>query len=261
MNVVIGVLLALMVFVIWRWKWLRSQRREILERHSLDDHRFDAGYGGDEDDRLYCGRVIERLRSHLIEGRVEIHWEYRRRFIHRGFILEAKCRRNDGEWQSLAMEPYQDSGSWIECFNFGESRSYVFTVRKDYYFFFGLLGETPVQVIYDQISFSVRKGKFLKEMKELARDKKELYTEMAECSRAEQDFRRELGHRSSSRALPSTNAQLGRLDKRRMEEVAMADYIEAESEKINARRDWSSERKAREIQRLNELASESALEE
>src|SRR5258708_3291736 len=129
MNALTGILVGLIVLVIVRWSWLYNERRLLFHFPTRFDERFDPEHSDDEADRIYQGRIIERLRSHLIEGRVEIHWEFRPEFIHRGFIVTAKSRRNDGDWQTLAMEPFQDSGSWIECFNYGESRSYVFTVK------------------------------------------------------------------------------------------------------------------------------------
>jgi len=96
LNVAVCVFVGAMVFVLWRWKWLRRERRRFSAFSNGYSDRFDSEKFQDEDDRLYTGRVISRLRTHLIEGRVEIHWEYRRQFIHRGFVLTAKCRRNDG---------------------------------------------------------------------------------------------------------------------------------------------------------------------
>jgi hypothetical protein len=206
--------------------------------------------------------VIKRLRSHLIEGRVEVHWEFNPEFIHRGFVLSAKCRRNDGDWQPLAMEPYQDSGSWIECFNYGESRSYLFAVKKSYQFFFGLFGEAADEIVYDQISFSVRKGKYLKEKKELIRDRRELLGEVKEYVRAEQEIRQLVSRRPES--TPGINAPQGlieKLEKRRKAQSELADYLERETAKINADSSWSEERKLREIERLNEMVAEAKLEE
>lgn len=260
-NTLICVLVGSIFFVLWRWSWLRGERRKLIRASPAYDERFNPHNGSDEDDKTYHGRVIKRLRSQVIEGRVEIHWEYVPGFAHRGFILTAKCRRNAGDWQTLAMEPYQDSGSWIECFNYGESRSYLFTVKKTYRFFFGLFGEPGDEIVYDQISFSVRKGKYLKEKKELIQDRRELLVEVKEYARTEQEIRQMMRAPVASKpSISKPESLIDKLEKRRQEEMEMANYVETETAKINAQ-SWSDERKSQEIQRLNELMAEMKLEE
>ena len=258
----ICVLAGLMVLVLLRWLWLRRERRRLTKISSrYDTERFNPDVCDDEDDKTYAGRVIKRLRSRLIEGRVEIHWEYNAPFIHRGFVLTAKSRRNDGDWQPLALEPYQDSGSWIECFNYGESRSYLFTVKKAYRFFFGLFGEQPDEIVYDQISFSVRKGKFLKEKKELIQDRTALLSEVKEYVRAEQDIRKMMNVRPESTAsLPKEETMVDRLEKRRKARSELADYIDQKTAEINAHSNWSEERKRREVEHLQQIVEEAQLD-
>ncbi len=262
MNTAVCAIVVMMALVVLRWWWLRLEHLKVRSFSADFEERFNPERFEDEDDRIYSGRVISRLRSHLIEGRVEIHWEYRPEYIHRGYILSAKCRRNDGDWQPLAMEPFQDSGSWIECFNYGETRSYLFTVTKIYWFFFGVFGEQHDQIVYDQISFSVRKGKYLKEKKELIRDRRELLVEVKEYVKAEQEIRQLTSHREHSKAaLPEKETTIQRLEKRRVARSELSQYLEEETAKINSRTDWSSERKMEEIQRLHEMLSEIALED
>lgn len=262
MNALICVLLVLIVLVLWRWRWLRTERRKLTQSSDAFVERFDPEHYEDERDQTYHGRVIKRLRSRVIEGRVEVHWEYQPEFVHRGFVLTAKCRRNDGDWQPLALEPYQDSGSWIECFNHGESRSYLFTVKKSYRFFFGLLGEAADEIVYDQISFSVRKGKFMKERAESLKDRNNVHEELIKYLKTGEEIRQIMNPRADSKpAISAPETKIDKLEKQRKAEVEIAEYIERETAKINAQPGWSEQRKAEEIRRLNEMVTEAALED
>src|SRR5689334_18823124 len=89
------------LIVALRWFWFQSERGKIRKSgRKNDDVRFKRIYS-DEDDQTYQGRVIEKLRSHLVLGRVEIHWQFFPQYIHRGFVLTGQCRRNDGGWEAL----------------------------------------------------------------------------------------------------------------------------------------------------------------
>lgn len=262
LNTVMGVLLSFIGLAIWRWVWFRQERSRLIRNESaLDEARFERN-GGDEDDQTYSGRVIKRLRSRLIEGRVEIHWQYNSEYIHRGFVLTGKSRRNDGPWEPLAFEPHEDSGSWIECFNYGESRSYLFTVKKKYHFFFGLFADDDIDIVYDQISFSVRKGKYLKEKKEVMRDRRELLSEVKEYAKLESELRGMARQFQKNRdTISSSDPRVARLEQNFKRHSEMSDFIEKKTEEINAHPTWSAERKAREIERLNQMAEEIALED
>jgi hypothetical protein len=150
---------------------------------------------------IFAG-VAGPLRFQVIEGRMKIHWEFDPKFVHRGFMLIAKRRRNEGDWLPLALEAHQDSGSWIECFNYGESRSYLFTVKSTYRFFFGMFDEPADEVVCDQISFSVRKGRYLKEKKELIRDRRELLEELNGYMRAGRELKGTMSVLSEKSASP-----------------------------------------------------------
>ena len=258
----ICVLAGLVVLVLWRWIWLKREVRKLSHKNSrYHTERFNAEIYEDEYDKTYAGRVIRRLRCHVLEGRVEIHWEYDPSFIHRGFILTAKCRRNDGDWQTLAMEPHQDSGYWIECMNVGESRSYLFTVKKAYRFFFGLFGEAADEIIYDQISFSARKGKFLKEMREVAQDRTALVNEAYEYGKAEDRVREMMNARlGTDSALPKKKSIVEVLEEKRQTRSNLGDYIDQKTAEINANPDWSEERKRREIEHLQQIVEEAQLD-
>src|SRR5581483_8433938 len=253
-----GVLLAL---VLWRWLWFTSERKRLIKSGRFDDDRFER-MNFDEDEQEFSGRVIRRLRSRVVEGRVEISWQFNPEYVHRGFILTGKCRRNDGGWEPLAFEPYEDSGSWHECFNYGESRSYLFTVKKTYRFFFGLFRDDQVEVVYDQISFSVRKGKYLKEKKELMHDRKELLLETKEYAKVVAELRlmaREHGEQRGT--LRSGDPKSAKLRQAFAKQSAMTDALEQLMREIEARADWSPERKQREIEKLQQMAEEAALED
>jgi hypothetical protein len=267
LRVFIFVLCGLFFLVLGRWFWLRGEREQLsLTPSSHEAERFDPNTSEDEYDRTYSARVIKRLRTRLIEGRVEIHWEFHPGFIHRGFVLTAKCRRNDREWSVLALEPYQDSGSWIECFNYGESRSYLFVVKKAYRFFFGLFGEPADEIVYDQISFSVRKGKFLKEKAEVLRDRRNVIREAREYHREEQELREILSPKAkpveaAKASNPIADSKASRLERRLREEAEMEDLIERKTAEINAHPTWTSERKLGEIERLKQRVTEMGLED
>ncbi len=260
----VTVLGTLLFLVIWRWLWLRGERRKLITTEStFEKLRFDREHSADEDDRMYSGRVIERLRSHLLEGRIEISWQFRKEYIHRGFILTGKVRRNDGSWEPLAFEAYQDSGLWEECFNYGESRSYLFTVKKKYHFFFGIFGDDDTEVVYDQISFSVRKGKYLKEKKELIRDRRELLSEVKEYAKLEAELRgmaKKLNGNSDS-PRPQINGKMAKLEKRLEQDRAFNELVQEKEAAILANPNLSEERKKEEIEKLRDLAEEIALEE
>jgi hypothetical protein len=262
LDVLIGLLVAFVLFSALRWMWFQDERKRLIEnKPANDEERFDR-IGGDEDDQTHSGRVIRKLRSRLIEGRVEIHWQYNEEYIHRGFVLTGKSRRNDGPWEPLAFEPHQDSGSWIECFNYGESRSYLFTVKKRYYFFFGLFANDDIDIVYDQISFSVRKGKYLKEKKEVMRDRRELLGEVKEYAKLESELRGMARQYHKSReSVPTSDPRVSKLEQNFKRHSEMTDFIEKKVEEINAHATWSAERKAREIERLNQMAEEIALED
>lgn len=248
--------------IVLRWLWFRRERRRLLKSRPLhDDMRFEV-VRSDEDDQTFSGRVIRRLRTRVIEGRVEIHWQFHPQFIHKGFVLTGKCRSNQGPWEPLAFEPYQDSGSWIECFNLGESRSYVFTIKKTYRFFFGLVRDDEVEVVYDQISFSVRKGRYLKEKAELMHDRAQLLTEVKQYAQLENDIRAAMrGPREPRVAPPTTRSPVESLESRFNRRSSLSDFVETKRAEILAHPSWSDERKRAEIDKLEELAEEAALEE
>ncbi len=253
---------ALLGLVFLRWLWFRLERKRLVSRgRADDDERFERRYG-DEDDQTFSGRVIKRLRSRVIEGRIEIDWQFDRHYIHRGFALTGKCRRNDGNWAPLAFDPYEDSGSWHECFDYGESRSYLFAVKKSYRFFFGLFRDDHVEIVYDQISFSVRKGKALKEKRELIRDRKDLLLETRDYVKLVAELRQMAKHHGHpSAAIQDADPKVARLRQTFSKQSAMADALDRMIDEVNANAAWSAERKAREIERLHQLAEEAALED
>ena len=258
----IGIFSALLLLVLLRWVWLSSARRTLSRNVSAPElERFEQDVHEDEDDREYSARVIERLRARVVEGRVEIHWRYRAEYVRKGFVLTGKSRRNDGDWQPLAFEPYEDSGSWIECFNYGESRSYLFTVKKKYWFFFGLFHEEPMEVVCDQISFSVRKGRYLKEKKELIRDRTDLVRAATDYGVVVKEARRVAKQMNAPDEPPAiAETKLERLERIRKSRADMVDYIEKQTAAINSNPAWSPERKEQEIERLTQMLEEMELE-
>ncbi len=262
-DVLIAIALGSIGLVLLRWFWLRSERRKIIEQSKDftnydNDSRFNEPLNEDEYDRTYSGRILKKLRSKLIEGRVEIHWQFYPHYIHRGYVLTAKCRRNDSGWEHLALEGTEDSGSWVECFNYGESRSYVFTVKKTYHCFFGLISNDEVEVLYDQISFSMRKGRYLKERKELIRDRKELLSEVKDYVTLEAELRKMAG---GPKAPELPNDPIAKLEGRYKKQRQYADFIEKQEAEIRANPNWTDERKEKEIDRLHEMAEEQMLGE
>jgi hypothetical protein len=253
---------ALLVSVLLRWWWLFRERRKLSRLHSaFEAQRFDTVYEEDEDDKCYSGRVIKILRARVIEGRVEVHWLFHPQFIQKGFELSGKCRRNDGSWEPLAFAPFQDSGSWIECFNYGESRSYLFSVAKKYRFFFGLVSEEPREIVYDQISFSVRKGKYLKERRELIRDRRELGLEVREYLKIERELKRSIASANAATRQPIEDPLAEEFNSRLTRKTKVADFLEQYITEIRARADWSDERKKRAIEEAELLADEMKFEE
>ncbi len=181
-----------------------------------------------------------------------------------GRAAEAFAERNDRSWEPLAFEPHQDSGSWIECFNYGESRSYLFTIRKTYRFFFGLLADDEVEVVYDQISFSLRKGKFLKEKAELLRDRTQVMREAKEYTILEAEIRAMVSGGSTRKPAITSGREsdvVSKLQDRFARKSALADFVETKREEIQANRAWSDERKRVELERLEQLAEEASLED
>lgn len=261
-DALICLVCGLALLVILRWMWFRRERRRLASvGRDDDDERFER-MRGDEDDQAFSGRVVKRLRSRVIDGRIEIDWQFRKEYIHRGFLLTGKCRRNDGGWEPLAFEPYEDSGSWHECFNYGESRTYVFIVKKKYHMFWGLFGSDDVEIAYDQISFSVRKGKALKEKKELIRDRKELLMETRDYVRLVAELRQlARQHGGGHDTLPDGDPKVAKLRQSFGKQSAMSDALDQMIDEVNANPNWTQERKAREIERLRQLAEEAALED
>lgn len=249
--------------VLWRWSWLRAERRRLVREAPLDgDVRFED-IRADEADQFFSGRVIRRMRTRVVEGRVEIHWQYHPEYIHKGFFLTGKCRRNDGAWEPLAFEPHQDSGAWSECLNLGESRSYLFTVKKVHRFFFGIFPNDEVETVCDQISFSVRKGKYLKEMSEVMRDKTQLANDTFDYTESVKRLR---GVMTSGKDEPQPQAPLqegtvSRLEARLRERAELTEFIERKRAEILGHPTWTRTRKKAEIEKLEQLAEEAALEE
>jgi hypothetical protein len=258
----IGIFSVLLLLVLMRWAWLSSARRKLSRSISAPElERFDPDIHDDEDDKEYSARVIERLRARVVEGRVEIHWKYRAEYVRKGFFLTGKSRQSGGDWRPLEIEPYEDSGSWIEDFNYGESRSYLFTVKKKYWFFFGLFNEEPMEVVCDQISFAVRKGRYLKEKKELIRDRTDLVRAATDYGIAVKEARR-AGRLMNAPDEPPAIAEtkLERLERVRKSRAEMVDYIEKQTAAINSNPAWSPERKEQEIERLTQMLEEMELE-
>src|SRR5215218_5347785 len=186
---VVCALVAMCFLVVWRWEWIKSERTRLSRLVPVEDHRFNRDVSADEDDQTYHGRIIKRLRARVIEGRVEVHWEYNPEFILRGFVLTGQFSRNGSTWQPLPLQPQETSGSWIETFNYSETCTYLFTVKKSYWFFGGLLGEEPDEMVGNQISFAVRKGRYRKEKKEQLRDRADLVVEAERYVRAMRSVR------------------------------------------------------------------------
>jgi len=255
-----GLAAVLSTLIVWRWLWFRAERRRIARDRGDgdDDPRFSGSPNEDGHDQAYSGRVVRRLRARLTDGRAEVHWQFRPECVHRGFVLTAKCRRNGGGWEPLALEGCEDSGTWVECFNYGESRSYVFVVKKVYRFFFGLVANDEVEVLYDQISFSMRNGRYLKEKRELIRDRKELLQEVKDYALLESELRRMAGSSQPS-WLPDGPAARLEARARRLRECE--DFVERQVEEIRAHPTWTPQRKEQEIQRIREIADEQMLEE
>lgn len=252
---ILGVV-SLMALVLLRWFWLSRERRKLGRKPSLHEaERFDPDFEGDEKDRTYSGRIIRRLRSSMAPGRVEIHWELHPEFIHRGFVLTGKSRRDEGEWQPLPIEPWEDNGSLTEGFKYGETRSYLFTIKKKYWFFFGLFGEEPTEIVYDQISFAVRSGRYHKEMTEHMRDRTEFLKQVADYGNAEREVRKVMRERHL------TDTRVEKLEQRRRAKSELADYLEQRTAEINANTSWSDERKRKEIERVERMVEEMELGE
>jgi hypothetical protein len=261
-DVLIGTLGGAIVLILWRWQWLRREKRLILSNRPMHDElRFDT-VRTDEDDQFYSGRVIERLRARVIEGRVEIHWQFRSPYVHKGFVLSAKERRNSEAWEDLPFEPHQDSGSWIECFKHGDSRTFLFTVKKTYRFFFGLFGDDNVDVVYDQISFSLRKGRYLKEKAEHLRDRTAVLTEAKTYLALEGELRGFAGKTRQKPELPKPEHRaVAKLQERLSHHCSITDYVETKRSEIESHPSWTADRKRIELDRLEQLAEELSLEE
>jgi len=271
LNVLIGVCSLVLVFFILRWIWFRCERakliasnREILERSDAErfPERGDFVYEEPENDRRYHGRVITSLRAQVKNGQVHIHWKFGPEFIHRGFVLTGQSRQTGGEWEPLAFESFEDSGEWHEALEYGESKSYFFTVKKMYHFAFGLLPNDEMPVLYDQLSFVVRNGRALKERRELMTDRRVLLEETKEYLQLVNELRgmspsRRGGNNRERLSDPGLAALEDRMSRERMKR----DFVERETAKINAHATWSDERKAEEIQRLNDLLGQLSLEE
>lgn len=255
----------IVVFLMWavgaRLLWIQRERKKLVSNDpEKQAERLDPEFSEDERDKTYTGRVIRKLRVRVIEGRVEINWQFNPEYVHRGFFLTGKNRRNDGAWEPLAFEPHQDSGSWEECFNYGESRSYLFTVKKTYYFFFGILGEQGFDIVYDQISFAVRKGRYLKEKKEVFRDRREVLEEVKAYSKAASELREMF---DKSRRVSGSGQGRGRASSEFAERLSklreIDDAVEQMEAEILAHPTWSEERKREEIERVKDLADEMRL--
>ncbi len=263
LDSVVIVVVGLLALLAWRWLWIRNERRRILEKAPMhEDERFECD-ADDEAEQFFFGRIIRRLRARVIGGRVEIKWQYHPEFIHRGFALTGKCRRNDGTWEPLAFEPHYDSGSWNECFNLGESRSYLFTVKKTYRFFFGLFPGDEVDNVFDQISFSVRKGKYLKEVKEIAKDRNDLIAEGTRGLQLKREFFKERtklyeGERPTRSRI---DERVANLTKEVDDDAALDDFLEKRFREINEHPTWSPERKAQEKERAQMKVEETRLRE
>lgn len=253
----------LLALVLLRYLWLRNERRKLAKMPSAHyAERFDRELDDDEKDKDYSGRVIKRLRARVIEGRVELTWEYHPSFIHRGFVLTGKGRYGDGDWQPLVFEPFEDSGSWNEGFKYGETRSYLFIVKKQYFFFFGLFGEEPTEIVYDQISVPVRKGRYHKEIAEHLRDRKDVMSELAGYKLAEREAKRVMGFiRDEKPPVPIPETQVDKLKKRLHTNTELEDYLEQRTAEINGHPSWSEDRKRQEIKRMHEAKNEMGLED
>lgn len=253
----------LIVLIVWRWLWIRGERRKLVSTESaFEKARFDPEVSRDEDDKTYAGRVITRLRAHVVDGRIEINWRFHPDYIHRGFVLTAKERRHGGSWEPLPFEPHQDSGSWEDSFRYGDIATYLFVVKKTYHFFFGLIPGDDIEIVYDQISFSVRKGQFLKERKELIRDRKELLAEVKEYAALETELRRmaaKAGQHEGSN--PQIDAKVAKLEKHLAKRRAFDEVVEKKEAEIRAHPSWSDERKNEEIEKLRDMAEQIALED
>lgn len=262
-DVFIVLISTLIVAVVWRALWLHTERKRLAETPSSHHaERFDPEPQDDEYDKTYSGRVISRMRARQTEGRLEIHWEFHPKYVHRGFVLSGKCRRGDGAWEPLPMEPHEDSSSYIEGFDYGDTRDYIFSVKKKYWFFFGLFGEAPHEILYDQISFTVRKGKFIKERSRLMRDRTELAEEVANYGAAVKKARKAVQQMNAPDPAPRIpETPVERLKQRIKSKRHLADELEKEIAAVNAHPTWSEKRKEEEIEALERAFEEMEMRE
>jgi hypothetical protein len=271
-----GVVVVLLALIAWRWLWIYRERRRLLRRRvSVDTGGNESGENDDsaqlltgkrmpkdEGTQLFSGRIIRQLRARVTGGSVRVQWEFYPEFIHRGFVLTGQCRRNDGRFEPLVFEGHEDSGSWNECMNLGDSRTYFFTVKKKYYLFFGLFDEPCDEKLFDQISFSVRKGKFAKEMKEIMNDNSELIVASTRYAKLESQLRHALVGGASGEAGASKNPVVAKLEARYTKKSTVADWVTKKKAEIRANKgNWSDERIQEEIDMLERLAEEAELEE
>jgi hypothetical protein len=263
--------------VLARWLWLHSERMEIAEdsRIGCIDGPGDLSkpsnalvvYDPNGKTKPITsplhGRVIRRLEYKIEGDRVEVRWEFKQKYIHRGFFLTAQCSVNGGYWHMLPLAPHEDSGCWIESINYGESRNYLFTVKKYYKFFFGLIEEQPEVIVCDQISFAVRYGKEIKEEKEFYRDKREILSERHEHAKLERDFRKLTAPepKPAPVAPPQKVSGMDAIKKRRQRRIELSNYFEKEKQNITLNSKWSVERKRKEIEQLKRDIEEMEMRE
>ena len=245
--------------IAWRWLWLRNERWKLLRLKPADDETRFHTVSDDEDDKTYHGKVIQKLRAWVTNGRVEVHWKYNEGFAYRGFLLTGQVRRNDGPWEPLPFKPHQDSERFIEILKYGDTSNYLFTVTKTYRFFCGLaFFDDSDEIVCDQISFVVRNGRFLKEMRDCMRDRRELAAESNEYAKLELEFRR-IATRFDKRPLPDPKLQA--FEDRYAEASGLDEFVRRKVASIRANPNLSEEQREREIERVHQIAEEMRLEE
>lgn len=219
----LGAALLIGVAIYLRWRWIQQEKRKIVEQslpHAWTD---------DEYDQTHHGRVIKTIRCRVIEGRVEFRWEFSREYIHRGFELIGWMRK-DGEnaWNEFVRA--ENTHDWHESMNHGDNRTYAFKVRKVYRFFFGLVAGDEQEVVYDNFSLSVRKGRYLKEKLEVMKDQNALIEETHKFTQGLNRLRKESG--LSQKQEPKKISPVEDLKARREQDDEFQSYYREEAEKI-----------------------------